>query len=79
MADEIIRELWAAKDAIARECGHDLDALVARLQAGRRDGDRPVVDLQALKRTAARGAQPETPPPRRGKGNPTARRAPRPG
>jgi hypothetical protein len=56
MADEIIRELWATKDAIARECGGDLDALVARLQARRRDGDRPVVDLKALKRAAGRGA-----------------------
>lgn len=28
MADEIIEELWAVKDSIAREAGYDVDKLV---------------------------------------------------
>jgi lipopolysaccharide biosynthesis protein len=32
MADEIIQELWATKDAIAREHGYDVGVLVAHLQ-----------------------------------------------
>lgn len=32
MADEIIEELWAAKDAIAKEADYDIDKLVDLLQ-----------------------------------------------
>ncbi len=32
MADEIIQELWAAKDAIAKEADYDIDKLVDRLE-----------------------------------------------
>lgn len=32
MADEIIKELWAAKDAIAKEADYDIDKLVDRLE-----------------------------------------------
>lgn len=32
MPDEIIEELWQAKDAIAREHGHDVRKLAAYLQ-----------------------------------------------
>jgi hypothetical protein len=41
MADEIIEELWAAKDAIAKEADYDIDKLVDLLEdrAGRRTTD----------------------------------------
>ena len=50
MADEIIEELWTIKDAMARELGHDVSKLVARLQGRDLDGassaeDRPTVDV----------------------------------
>jgi hypothetical protein len=32
MADEIMQELWAAKDAIAEEAGYDLDKLCTLLK-----------------------------------------------
>jgi hypothetical protein len=32
MADETLRELWKAKDQVAREFGYDFDALVAHLR-----------------------------------------------
>ena len=47
MSDEIIKELWKVKDAIAREHGYDVDALVAYLRA-KQGGDTPrVVDIQS--------------------------------
>ena len=45
MADEIIKELWEVKDAIAQEHGYDIDALVAHLRARRRAKGQRVVDL----------------------------------
>ena len=52
MSDEIIRELWKVKDAIAREHGYDVDALVAHLRAKQR-GDAPrVVDIKSRTRDA---------------------------
>lgn len=42
MADEIIRELWEIKDAIANEHGCDVKALVARFRATKHREDQPV-------------------------------------
>lgn len=56
MADKIIKELWEIKDAIAREHGYDMDALVTYLQTRGGAGDRQVVDLSALKRAAKQGS-----------------------
>jgi len=53
MADEIIRELWQIKDAIAQEHCYDLDGLVAHLRSLEPGSGRVVMDLQALKREAA--------------------------
>jgi len=53
MADEIIRELWQIKDAMAREHGYDVDALVAHLRRLEPGSGRVVADLQALKRKVA--------------------------
>ena len=52
MADEIIKELWKIKDAIANECGCDVKALVARLRAKEHEGEQQVVNLRHLKQTA---------------------------
>ncbi len=52
MTDEIITELWAVKDDIAREHGYDLDALAVHFQATQRTENQRVVDLQAIKKTA---------------------------
>jgi hypothetical protein len=52
MADDIIRELWTIKDAIATEYGCDLKALVAHLRSKTREGDKQVVDLRSVRQTA---------------------------
>jgi hypothetical protein len=52
MADEIIKELWTIKDAIAREYGCDVKALVAHLRAKKHDEDKQVVDLRSIKQRA---------------------------
>ena len=52
MADEIIEEFWKIKDDIAHECGYDVKALVARLKDKKHVGERPVVDLRAIRQTA---------------------------
>lgn len=57
MADEIIKELWKIKDGIANEYGCDVKALVAYLRAKKSEGDKQVVDLRSMKRTAEQGAQ----------------------
>ncbi len=57
MADEIIKELWQIKDAIASKHGYDVDALVAHLRTRKRAGDHQVVDLRSMKETAEQGAQ----------------------
>lgn len=62
MSDEIIKELWKAKDAIAREHGYDVDALVANLQAKHRGDARHVVDLHAMRKNAEKGASADASP-----------------
>ena len=47
MADPIMNELWKAKDAIAREHGYDVDALVAYLDERRAERNQPEADLSA--------------------------------
>lgn len=51
MADEIIRELWEIKDAIANEYGCDVKALVAHLRAKKHEDDKQVVDLRSIEQT----------------------------
>ncbi len=36
MSDEVIRELWSVKDAMAQEHGHDVRGLAAYLQGKKR-------------------------------------------
>ena len=47
MADEIIKELWAIKDAMAREAGYDVSRLVAGLRGHVRDGSSPAAECPA--------------------------------
>ncbi len=46
MADPIIEELWDVKDAIAREHGYDVDALVDALQEKSRARGASTIDLE---------------------------------
>ena len=59
MADEIIKELWEIKDAIANECGCDVKALVAHLKAKEHEAERPVVNLRYIKQTAEQSGTPD--------------------
>jgi hypothetical protein len=52
MADEIITELWKVKDAIAKEFGCNVKALVAHLRAKKPEKDNRVIDLRSMKQTA---------------------------
>ncbi|MGE5295719.1 MAG: hypothetical protein ACM3VT_12900 [Solirubrobacterales bacterium] len=45
MKDEIIEEVWKAKDEIARECGYDLNKLAERLRKAQDQEKRRVVDF----------------------------------
>ena len=60
MPDEIIKELWRIKDAIAKEHGYDMDELIAHLQATSKAKDRQVVDLAAFKKVVEKGAPTDT-------------------
>ena len=57
MADEIIKELWKIKDAIANEYGYDVRALVAHLRAKKHEDDKQAVDLRSIKQRAEQRAQ----------------------
>ena len=55
MKDEIIEQLWKAKDEIAEECGHDLRKLAALLRERQRiRGHKPV---NHTKRRSARARE----------------------
>ena len=45
MSDEIIQEVWQAKDRLAKEFNYDLDALAAELQKRQKQAGRKVVNL----------------------------------
>jgi hypothetical protein len=45
MKDEIIREVWKAKDEIAQECGHDLHKLAALLRKKQKQRGHKTVNL----------------------------------
>ncbi len=46
MYDAVIRELWEIKDAIAREHGHDIEALARALRKRARPEGQNVVNLE---------------------------------
>ena len=55
MSDEIIREVWRAKDEIAKRFNYDMDALAAELRRRQKESGREVVNLEeeAAKQIAA--------------------------
>jgi hypothetical protein len=61
MADEIITELWEVKDAIAREHGYDVDALINHLKKQRGPADCQTVDLSARKKATQSQVTPTRP------------------
>ena len=54
MADAIIKELWAIKDAIAREHDYDVTALVAALRKRSEATGGQTVDLSRPRSTASK-------------------------
>ena len=50
--DPVIRELWAVKDAMAADCGHDVDELFRRLGARHRALERKRASSSRLHREA---------------------------
>jgi len=57
MPDEIIKELWKVKDAIAEEHGCDVKALVAHLKKRKHEAGQQPVDLRGMKLAAEQNAQ----------------------
>jgi hypothetical protein len=51
MADEIMQELWAAKDAIAEEAGYDLDRLCQLLEEWQTGNTRESPEVRAAQST----------------------------
>jgi predicted TIM-barrel fold metal-dependent hydrolase len=56
MTDEIIQEVWQAKDRLAKEFNYDMDALAADLRKRQKDSGRKVVNL--ARDAAERAAHP---------------------
>ncbi len=54
MADEIIRELWAVKDQIAREHNYDIGELVKTLKRLEAKSGHRIVDLRQRKHTSSK-------------------------
>jgi hypothetical protein len=54
IADEIIQELWQAKDRLAKEFNYSIDALAAELRRRQEQSGRKVVNL--AKDTAGRNS-----------------------
>ena len=54
MTDEIIREVWRAKDELAKQFQYDIEALAAELRRRQKESGRQVVNLekQAAEKTA---------------------------
>jgi hypothetical protein len=58
MTDEIIREVWRAKDELAKQFNYDLEALATELRRRQKESGRVVVNLEkeASEQTAKREA-----------------------
>ena len=54
MKDEIIQEVWRAKDAISAEHNHDVKCLVESLRAKEESSGVRIVDLHARLRAESR-------------------------
>jgi hypothetical protein len=58
MADEIIKELWKIKDAMASEYDNDVRALAIHLRDQKHAGDERV-DLRSTKKSSRQKTQPD--------------------
>lgn len=58
MTDEIIREVWRAKDEIARQFNYDIEALAAELQKRQKESGRKIVNLEKESMEQAAGQHP---------------------
>jgi hypothetical protein len=47
MTDEIIREVWRAKDELAKQFNYDMEALAAELRKRQKESGRKTVNLEA--------------------------------
>jgi hypothetical protein len=56
MKDDIIQEVWTAKDRIAARYNHDVKRLVEHLRAEQKSSTSAVVDLNARHRSESRTA-----------------------
>ena len=54
MKDEVIAEVWKAKDAISAEHHYDVKRLVAHLRAKEASSDARVFDLRARNKSNSR-------------------------
>jgi predicted TIM-barrel fold metal-dependent hydrolase len=46
MTDEIIREVWRAKNELAKEFNYDMEALAAELRKRQKESGRKTVNLE---------------------------------
>jgi predicted TIM-barrel fold metal-dependent hydrolase len=46
MTDEIIREVWRAKDELAKQFNYDMEALAAELRKRQKESGRKIVNLE---------------------------------
>jgi hypothetical protein len=58
MQDEVMREVWQAKDDLAKQFNYDLDALAAELRKRQETSGREVVNLE---KEAAKQSQTSNP------------------
>lgn len=56
MKDEIIQEVWKAKDALAAKCGHNIKALVEHLRSQESAAAVKSVDLHGLQKGSPRAS-----------------------
>jgi hypothetical protein len=54
MKDEIIKQVWKAKDEIGQECGHDLRKLAALLRQRQQQRKHKTVNLTKRQRVGSR-------------------------
>jgi hypothetical protein len=55
MTDEIIREVWRAKDELAKQFDYNIEALAAELRKRQKESGRKIVNLEreSAEKTAA--------------------------
>ena len=59
MRDEIIQEVWKAKDAVAARHNHDVRRLVEHLRSEEKSSGARVVDLHARRHSQEKPGKPQ--------------------